>query len=71
MRGLMRLTPAAVTGKASEAKRVWSAQEREEQVVSEDGATNRFQSGILLLQNGLFAEARLEFHLAFELLTWW
>ncbi len=50
---------------ASEARKVWSAPQRDEQA-SEGAAGSRFQRGILLLQNGVVGEARAEFRAAFE-----
>ena len=51
---------------ASEAKKVWSSPEPEEQAPSDEGATNEFQKGVLLLQNSLLAEAKTHFELAFK-----
>ncbi|MGA2983545.1 MAG: hypothetical protein ABSG32_06995 [Terriglobia bacterium] len=51
---------------ASEAKKVWASPEPEKQAPSEDGAANEFQKGVLLLQNGLPAEAKTHFELAFK-----
>ena len=51
---------------ASEAKKVWSSPEPEKQASSEEGAANQFQKGVLLLQNGLIAEAKAHFELAFK-----
>jgi tetratricopeptide (TPR) repeat protein len=51
---------------ASEAKRVWSSPEPQKQASPDQGATNEFQKGVLLLQNGLLAEAKTHFELAFQ-----
>ena len=52
---------------ASEAKRVWPSPGPKNQAPSDEGATHHFQKGILLLQNGLLAEAKAEFEPAFKL----
>jgi tetratricopeptide (TPR) repeat protein len=51
---------------ASEAKKVWSSPDPVKQASSDEGATNEFQKGVLLLQNGLIAEAKTHFELAFK-----
>lgn len=51
---------------ASEAKTVWPSPAVEVQTSSDAGATVEFQKGVLLLQNGLLAEAKTHFELAFE-----
>jgi tetratricopeptide (TPR) repeat protein len=55
-----------VTLPISEAKKVWSSPEPEREASSNEGATNEFQRGWLLLQNGLLAEAKTHFELAFK-----
>src|ERR1035437_1589544 len=45
----------------SEAKKVWASPEPEKHASSDRGATNEFQQGVLLLQNGLLAEAKAHF----------
>ncbi|MGD0130056.1 MAG: hypothetical protein ABSF46_32455 [Terriglobia bacterium] len=51
---------------ASEAKKVWSSREPDKEAVSGGGAVNEFQNAVLLLQNGLLAEAKTHFELAFK-----
>ncbi|MGB9488265.1 MAG: hypothetical protein WCD04_19400, partial [Terriglobia bacterium] len=51
---------------ASETKKLWSSPKPEKQASSDEGATNEFQKGVLLLQNGLLAEAKTYFELAFK-----
>jgi len=51
---------------ASETKKLWSSPKPEKQASSDEGATNEFQKGVLLLQNGLIAEAKTHFELAFK-----
>ena len=51
---------------ASEAKKVWASPEHEERAFPDEGATNQFQKGVLLLQNGLVVEAKTHFELAFK-----
>ena len=50
----------------SEAKKVWASPEPEKHASSDGGATNEFQQGVLLLQNGLLAEAKAHFEVAFK-----
>jgi Tfp pilus assembly protein PilF len=56
-----------VTLPISEAKKVWSSSESEKQKSADDNATVQFQKGVLLLQNGLFLEAKTHFAHAFNL----
>src|ERR1035438_1338602 len=55
-----------VTLPISEAKKVWSSPEPEMQESTDDNATIQFQKGVLLLQNGLLAEAKTHFEFAFK-----
>jgi tetratricopeptide (TPR) repeat protein len=45
---------------------VWSSSESEKQKSADDNATVQFQKGVLLLQNGLLAEAKAHFKEAFK-----
>jgi len=51
---------------ASEAKKVWSYPQPEKQASCDAGAASDFQKGVLLLQNGLIAEAKTHFEQAFR-----
>ena len=55
-----------VTLPISEAKKVWASPEPEMQESTDDNATIQFQKGVLLLQNGLLAEAKTHFEFAFK-----
>jgi len=51
---------------ASEARKVWSSPETEKQISTGGEASSEFQKGVLLLQNGLLAEAKTQLELAFK-----
>ena len=51
---------------ASQAKKVGSSPEPGKQAPSNEEVNNEFQKGVLLLQNGLIAEAKTHFGLAFK-----
>ena len=51
---------------ASRAKKVWSSPEPEKQAFPDEGVTEEFQRGVLLLQNGLLEDAKTHFESAFK-----
>jgi tetratricopeptide (TPR) repeat protein len=51
---------------ASEVRKVWLSPDPEKQASSPGSASSEFQNGVLFLQNGLLAEAKTHFELAFK-----